>query len=273
MTMRAFFVGLNVITLAGATLAGGTLTSGNASFNLVGNPVFSSNFGNGNLLTDPGVADQLFMYNWYYRTQFNNTNRLFSSLDTPSEVYSGDTATITYTNAGPGPAGQERFNAAFSIKLIDGANPGEAVVLTQLDFTNAATSPRTFQLFNLVDLDIAGSAANDTVQITDSGEVRARFTESVSGNYGEALGVGATAYQVGAGSTLRSLLGSGAANLNNSVGPFSGDGAAAFQWTLTLDPGQTVSITSSFSLNTPAIPEPATFGLLGLAALSLLRRR
>lgn len=270
-SFRGLAVALVLVVVNAATA--GTITSGNASFTLVGPPVFASTFGDANLTTDPGALDQVFKYAWYYRSANNNQNRLFSSLDTPSETYVGDTATIRYSNAGPGGAGIERFNADFTIRLVDGVNPGESRVVSELKFTNINSIPISYQIFNLVDLDLSGTPGDDITTISVPADARARFTEGGSGNFGEVLGVDADAYQVGAGSTLRTLLGSGAGNLNNSAGPFNGDGAAAFQWSLTLQPGETATIYAGFALNQTAIPEPASAALLAVAALCAVRRR
>ena len=90
-----------------AASAGGTVTAGNASLQFVGIPVFSSTLGDGTFKTETTGADQLYKFTWYYRTATATTNRVMSSLDTPTESYVGNVATFTYLNAGPGVAGQE----------------------------------------------------------------------------------------------------------------------------------------------------------------------
>lgn len=240
----------------GAAVAG-TLTNGNGSFNML-DLVFSTGNGDGALITEPGLPDQLFKYCWYYRTPGNNQNRFFSSLDTPVVSFAGDTATITYTNAGPLSVGFERFNATFTIKFTDAAAPNTVDVKTTLVFTAAPTNTGnvTYQLFNLVDLDISGTVADDSASVTDNTAVRMRQTESSTANFGELLAVGATRYEVNTGSALRTKLNSGANNLSNQLSVSNADSAMAAQWTLTLAPGESRTISADFSINKPASVAP-----------------
>lgn len=256
--MRRFQIALAAfLAITTPVLAGGTITNGNASLQFVGIPVFSSGLGDTNLLTDTGAPDQLYKYTWYYRTQIG-TNRLFSALDTPSESYSGNTATITYTNAGDGPSGQNRFNAILTVVLTDGAVANQVVVQSTLQFQAHPnnTTTQTFQLFNLVDLDLKGGGVNpgtdDSISITNPSAVKARQTEPSSSDFAEILGVAASRYEVNTGTTLRGKLNSGGADLGNLVGPSSGDVAAAHQWTLALQPGETRTLQSIFTIDRPA---------------------
>jgi hypothetical protein len=164
---------------------------------------------------------------------------------------------------------------------------------TALSFTSNAgnTGSVTFNLFNDIDLDIigtaVGNAAGDTYRVLDASAVSGRAFDSTAGNYGEFIGVGATRYEFNTGSALRTKLGvassgTGSGNLSTAAGASvadwaSTDGAVAFQWTRTLAPGESLSVASSFTINTPiaaVVPEPATWLLmLGGAALLLNRRR
>ena len=86
------------------------------------------------------------------------------------------------------------------------------------------------------------------------------------------FGQGATAYEVGSSSPLRTKVSSGAANLNNTA-TFTGDCASAMQWTLTLQPGESRVIYSGIGFNAEALPEPASLSLLALGGLLAMRRR
>jgi hypothetical protein len=260
----------NCVLAIGAAAAGclsftaahaGTITSGNASFNMLA-PAFGTNNGDSAFITDTGGTDQCFKYTWYYRTPNNNTNRFMSSLDTPVESYAGDTATFTFTNAGPGVAGAERFDATIQTKLSDAATANKSRVVGTCQFKNHANTTITYQVFVLVDLDLAGGGANpgtdDSITL-DTVTSNALQTESSSANFANIQAVAPTRWQVGTGSALRTLLGSGAGNLTNAVGPVNGDGAVAFQWTLTLAPGEQTTLTVGFAINDAALCVAPTF--------------
>ncbi|MEO0482769.1 MAG: GC-type dockerin domain-anchored protein [Planctomycetota bacterium] len=245
-----------IATTSALALAGGTLTSGDATFDLLFSPVFNAPFGDANLIPDAGGTDELSKFTWYYRTPNNNQNRFFSSLDTPTESYVGDTATIGYTNAGPGVAGFERFDADFTVRLEDGPGAGAARVITDLVVTNVSMQTNTFQFFHLVDMDLSQTVSDDTaVNVSPLGSIN---RAEDPGSFAEHIGLGADRFEVNAGSVLRNKLDGGSFNLNNDLNPFTGDAASAFQWTLTLAPGESASIRSIYAIGRSASDSCAT---------------
>jgi len=266
------------LLLATAANAAISISDNGAAYNTAGQVFNTAATGDGTFTTSGGPGDQLFKNAWYYRQQNNNQNRIFSSLDTPVEVSSGNAATATYTNAGAGTAGFERFNARFELNIVClGTN--SARVVTKLTFSaNAAnTSTRTFQVFNLVDFDLGtvSSSTNDVTLLGNSTYPNSiyKYTEASSSNYAEHAGYGATRYQTSTGSSLRSLLGSGSNNLNLATSAAAADNASAFQWSLTLAPGQSQVIWASFSINASSVPTPGSLALLGVGGLVAGRRR
>ena len=235
--------------LAGLTYAGGAIADGDAVMIFQGIPPFSMATGDSTLFTDSTLVDESYKYSWYYRTAGNNTNRLFSSLNTPTENYRENEATFVWTDAGPGVEGQERFDAKLIVRLYDGPRPHAVRVEHTLEFKSHSNTTQTFQVFNIVDLDLEATASNDTVQIADSSRVLARQKDTSTNAYSEIVGTGATRFEVGTGTALRNKLNSGSANLSNAVGPVNGDAAAAMQWTLTLAPGETRVIRGGFTIN------------------------
>lgn len=249
----------SITTLAGAstTLAGGTIASGDATLQLVGNPVFGINNGDANALFTPlssGGFDALFQFGWYYRTPNNNQNRLFSSLDTPTESYVGNVATATYTNAGPGSAGFERFDATIRVYLFDGVDPNQGIIEQRVVFRAAPanTGPVTYQVFHLEDPDLSATPFDDEGSLISASYVRLRVTDALNADTIDSYALGATRYEYASGTSLRAKLGSGAASLSNTVGPVFGDVALAYQWTLTLAPGETRVLTTKMGLNRSA---------------------
>lgn len=268
-----------VAALPSAAFAGGTITSGSASLSLTGNPVFNSPFGDATL-SFPGISDQQSRFTWYYRNG-PNTNRIFSSLDTPTESYIGNTATITYTNAGAGPAGQARFNAQFVITLTSTAS-GMAMVNTSLLFTAAAanTSTQTFNLFHVIGFDLGANGQADTYRVTDPSGVTGTVNDTVTSNFVNFQANGASRYELNTGSALNSDATTSTTNFSTPAGTSSPDftntaGGAGFQYTLTLAPGQSATINTAYALNQAIlpIPEPSTWALLGVGAIGLLAQQ
>ncbi len=255
--------------LAGAASSAmaGNITSGNSTFGVI-STVFGSTNGDSVFTTGSGQPDQLFKYCWYYRAPNNGQNRIFSSLDTPTETLLSDTMLLTYTNAGPGVSGTERINATFTIKVTDTDGSGsassarvEAAVLVQSAPNNAA--PITYRFFNLFDSDVGSGGADDSYAITSTSAVTGRATDAGATTHAY-FGGGATSYQVGSGTTLRSNLASGGNNLTNST-TFAGDGAIAFGWNPTLSPGQSVSLVSAMGVTETALPA-STYDWTALAS-------
>jgi PEP-CTERM motif len=284
---------------ASASLAAGNINSGTTQLQFTGTP-FTIGSGNASLWfggTFNGT-DMLSMLNWSYHQGTGTSIRPFSSLGGPVESYIGDTATFTWANAGAGSSGVARFDAVMTVKLSQIApgsanNPGAAQVDTTLTFTSNANNAGSvnYSLVHHVNMDIIGSNVNagpdDTHRVLDSSGILVRAFDSTGPHYSEMLAVGAQRYEFNTGTNLRAKLGitsgaAGFANLTNLAGTsvpdyFPGgtaEGAAAFQWTRTLAPGESMTLSTSFTVNAP-IPEPGTCALLalGLAALGVAVRR
>lgn len=262
-----------VLAGAAATAPGAvTAVSGDATLTLSGTPVLDAQ-SFAVFRTDAGAPDWAFRLLWAYRTPLSNTNRVFSALDTPAEGNAGpDIATVAYTNAGPNAVGGERFSAAFSFRVQDGGVPGAALAVQTLTFTAAATNPgtRTFQIFNMLDVDVLGVPSPNDASIDGSGV--ARFGASGTGAFATFLGVGASASEVNTGGALYAKVTSGSADLSGSPGPASGDVAGAYQWNLTLAPGASATIISLFAVNI-TVPAPSAAATLGGLLLLAGRRR
>lgn len=283
---------------ATASLAAGNIDSGTTQLQFTGTP-FSTGSGNANLFFGGAFngTDMLSMLNWSYNQGGATSNRPFSSLGGPTESYVGDTATFTWTNAGAGASGVARWDAVMTVKLSQitpGStnNPGAAQVDTSLVFKANANNAGNvnFTVFHHLNMDIIGSNVNaspdDTHRVLDPMAITARAFDSTGPHYSEMVAVGAQRYEFNTGSALRTKLGitsgTGSGNLSVPAGTavpdyFPGgtaEGAAAFQWTRLLAPGESMTLDTSFTVNAP-IPEPGTYSLmaLGLAAVGMLVRR
>lgn len=257
---------------ASAALGGGTINDGNAQYQLVGN--FNEASGNGAFPTTTIGQDQLFQNMWYYRQEGAGMRKL-SALQSPAESYVGNTATLNWSANGP-------FGAFFGANMVmtltdgDGAGTAAAQLLTRLTVTSQNSVPVTFHFYNLVDMDLA-STISDNASLFNADPTHARYTDpAVGAAFGDHRGFGASRWQISSGSTLRGagqLGGSAIYNLANSGSIANADAASAFQWTFTLQPGESFTMYAAFSVGMNAIPAPGAVALLGLGGLVASRRR
>lgn len=280
MSNRVLVSGAALVVSSGLALAGGgTITSGDASMSFLGGPsIFSAPFGDVQLKTDAGAVDVMNKYSFSYRTQNNNQNNLMSLFDTPTETYTGNTAKISYRNAGVGPIGVPttgRFDADFTIALEDGATAGSARVMTTVRFKNVSTSRQTFQLFHIAnfDLDITTPADDSGSTLLNNSTAKwLQFTDKNTAAYAQSIGYGAKNFSVGAGGDLRVKVTSGSWDLDNNTSISLVDVAGAFQWSLDLAVGAEVEFTTISSYNM-AVPTPGALAVLGLGGVFASRRR
>jgi PEP-CTERM motif len=287
------FAAAAALLLSSTAWAQGTISSGTTFLSFTGTPM-STGTGNAGLFfgsTSAFATDELVRYGWAYNQGVGTQNRPFSSLDTPTQSYTGNTATFSWANAGAGTTGFARWNAVLTVTLTEiaptpGSNvPGQARVDSQLLFTSNASNAGAiaFNLFHELDLDIIGTNVNpgpgDTYSVLDANGVIVRAADLTGSNFAEAVAGGAARYEFNTGSALRTKLGStsgsGSGNLTTLAGTTaanwaSTDGAVAFQWQPTLSPGQSVLVNTSFTINTP-VPEPGTWAML-LAGLAVVGR-
>jgi hypothetical protein len=163
----------------------------------------------------------------------------------------------------------------YNFTLVDDQSPSDADrFVWDVSFTNNTASTLSFVFYTYLDLDLMGTAGNDlatvmsgnqAIQVTDAANPSAR-------PFGwTALGSAATHYQVGAYPGLQNTLNgmTSAQNLSdtNSLGSTAGDVTAAFQYAITLLPGQTLVMSS-----TVAEPQTAAMLALGLGGLAFYAR-
>ncbi len=222
---------------------------------------------NCNLTSGPGTVDQMSMLSWYYRTPLNNQNTQFSKWDTPTYSQPAPNQVVfTWTNAGPGLAGVERFNAQLTATLTQGLAPGQAIVDQVMVFQahpdNTAT--RTYQVFVCVDEDLGGVGTTNvaTKQVADASQVRVyQDTGTVLGqpsNFGYIIAEACNRFEVNSGVFFRQKLYSGAYDLIGST-TYTGDASTAFQWSLTLAPGESRTLHSKFSVNVDLTAAPPCY--------------
>ena len=155
-----------------------------------------------------------------------------------------------------------------------------------ISITNATASALSFHFFQYSDFDLLGTPTGDTVQLGKN--LRGLYNEAdQSKTSGGPSGAGAalteTVVTPGANegeaalfnSTLVKLSDGNTDNLNNNVGPVTGDVTWAFQWDLIIPAGSSVGITKDKYILLTNIPEPSLFAFasLGLVGYLLRKRR
>jgi hypothetical protein len=217
-------------------------------------------------------ANRLNLHQYWYRVGSSGAEQPISSLPLINAV-------VSNTNPRPGndhlylQFGDSATAPNFTISLdlfLTGAQAGSgrSDVGEIIMVDNLRTSPLDIHIFRYSDFDLNGPASIDDALLPNLNT--ARQSNAVSGAAVESVVGTPSRWQIGDASTILSALNDGAASiLSNSVSPFSGDAAFAFQWDLHLAANDTWII----STDTQIIPEPAGLSLLAAAGIMLLRRR
>lgn len=251
---------------------GFTITDGDSSYGIAasglgapGGNINRTGTGGGfaaNFLVDGSATDHLFQNWWWYRVGNGTREHAFSNFVSQSSG-GANNHTLNYAEV-------DGVSASINYVIQD---PGVGAIVTQrVVLTNTSTAgPQTVNLFNYADFDVGGTAGSDSAVMTGANLMR---ITDVGGSFAEFEGVGASAFQVTGFATLRTLLSNAVVdNLNNTGLPFGpGDWTGAFQWSFTLNPGESVTVIERLSVNT-AVPTPGAAALLGLGGLAGLRRR
>lgn len=199
------------------------------------------------------TTDHLFENGWWYRIAGDTAEKFFPIPGTPN-FPSGLTYTVGWTNVdGRG------FDATEVGTVINGGGPSGNVTLA-LTITNPSAGPVTFDLFNMVDIDLAGTAGTDSATLLTPNELIGLTDGTQTAQY---RGVGATAFLVrpfGATDVGTVLSDTAVTNFDNSGLPFGpGDFTAGFQWAGVVVPaGESRTVMAVVAINTVAVPVELT---------------
>lgn len=140
-----------------------------------------------------------------------------------------------------------------------------------IDITNNGSESLDFHIFQYTDFDLGGSASDDEVEISEGS--RARQWDDNQAASETIVTTSPSGYEANIYSaTLTSLTDTGTTNFGTgSVSAGPGNATWAFQWDMTLSPGQTIQISKIKNLTT--VPEPGTLGLLCVGLVGVLLRR
>ena len=154
---------------------------------------------------------------------------------------------------------------------LTGGTPGSGVsdLLEAISIHNLGDEELDLHLFQYVDFDLAGTAEDDTGEIIPPfGAIQ---TEGAGYRSESADAPAPDRYEVGLSPTILDKLKDGDADdLNNSVGPITGDVSWAFQWDFVLEPEDSFIISKNKYL---VVPEPYTLAILAIGLFALRPRR
>jgi hypothetical protein len=170
-----------------------------------------------------------------------------------------------------------KLSIRITYSLSGGASgSGSSVIQEQITIMNRSSNPLSLHFFQYTDMDLAGTAAGDTVQLDRNlqgqfsevlqSEGDARFAETI-------FTAGANHAEAGyCSSILNRLNDRRATRLSDKAGPIQGDATWALQWDPTIAGRSTFSISLEKSVR--VVPEPAATALvpLGWIVLRVLRR-
>jgi len=214
--------------------------------------------------------DQMTQQAFWFRVGNVGGETSLHSLPHPLEVASNtnfdpanDTLAVRYNGAG--------FYADVRYSL-DGGSPGSLAsdLGEQISIVSTSATPLDFHFFQYVDLEMLATPGGDMAEFTNVNAVRQfegalRLSETVAT-------LPANHRQISFYNTILASLSDAAPTTlsdNPPIGAVFGPGDLtwAFQWDFLLPAGGTFQISKDKRLS--GVPEPATFGLLGIASLLL----
>lgn len=279
MNIRFGMATVALLAIASAASAQ-TITAGNARF------IFNSSttVGSADLRTNAGTGnDGVFQNWWWFRVGAAAAETRFPWSTAGGNGVVGPADTLTKSMPG---LGSGAFDAVMKYVITDpdgaGANNTANIVAT-MQITNTSGAPLTLAVFNYVDLDIPSvtSASGDSVAFAPQGsdgpnDRRMQVTDpAFPGQFGQFYGQNVSRFQAIAFTSIPGQLDNGTlTNLPNTGVPTTNfDMTGAYQWDLVIPAGGSATLLEAFSLNTIAVPEPATMALLALGGFLARRRR
>lgn len=269
---------LVLLALLAGHAAAGTITNGNARFDYTAG--YNAPNGDANFFADY-TSSSVNSGDYVSRTTWSNrrgtgvggstTRDLLGAFNTPTETYVGDTLTAKYTN---GFVSGGSYSLNLTSRVVDGAVPGAAQLISRITITNTSAASYAFEFFHEYDgtaFDAsANPGANDNIALVGGDPTYIRTTDAGT-NYTEIKYTVpanvSTVYKLGKHSEVSGYFSS------SGTGTVSGaDVASSVRFAFTLGVNESVSIDYTIAINSQA-PTPGSLSLLGFAGLVATRRR
>lgn len=278
-----------VVTAAATHAAALNLSFGDVAVNNLDSWGFTAT--NGQLMTDWNGStgtDQLYQMYGYIGTASGMTAVNAGSFRTGCQagvcgnaiaqtgVNGAQSRIVLDRNLGGGATQLSRnsLTLTYDFRLVDDTSANDFDALAwDVTFTNNTTGSLSFVFYTYLDLDLAGTTGNDVATVVNGQLILTSDAANPAAHpFGwSALGGSAVGYQVGAYPGLQNTLNgwTSAGNLSNTntLGSTAGDVTAAFQYAITLLPGQSLTLQSSV-----AEPQTAALLALGLGGLAFYAR-
>jgi hypothetical protein len=178
------------------------------------------------------------------------------------------TLEATYANA--------QFSLTISYSLTGGGlGSGNADIGETISVLNTSGAPLDFHLFQYSDFNLLGTPSGDNV-IIGSGYDSVIQWDGLTGIAETVASPAANRAEAAlAFTTLNNLATVPGYNLNNNVGPLSGDVTWSFQWDSLIQDGQSLDVFKDKQMSIAPVPEPTAVSILAVAlgAVGFLRRR
>lgn len=253
---------LTTAALASAAMAqsgtGGTVTNGFSSFTITDSPTSgtstgpSANFSVGGT----GNPDHLTSSWWWFRMPGDSRETAFANATSASWV--GNTGRMDFV--------YPSFTATMVFKVL-GVSNGFGVLTETVTIRNTTNASLTLDLFNYNDIDLVGTGGNDVTSLPAANIVR--FTDSAVPGW-RADYEGTNAFAFGPATNIRDLLTDASVNNFGASGAVgSGNREGAFQWTITLAPGDAATASATITI----VPAPGVSALAAMGAGLMVRRR
>ncbi|MCA9311189.1 MAG: hypothetical protein KDA21_08285 [Phycisphaerales bacterium] len=262
-----------LLTGAAAASADVDLSDGGYSFTWSPGSAGDSLLGDASAeLTGPSGRDDLYELDWAYRLPGQSFTT--GLVDPVSEQSNGNSGSASFS--------QDGLDFMVNYTLTDTSAGGNhsATLTNALTISNSGTAPVVLTLFAYLDADLNDSSGNDSATYAASAtESAMTIVDHLPNSQAQAMWIAdlADVFEIDEFSDLRNnLTDTPGYTLSNSGSPFPGGGevsddfTGAYQWTLTINGGHSLTINSRFET---FIPTPGGLALLGSAGLLGLRRR
>lgn len=201
------------------------------------------------LFTDASSPDHLFRNQWYYRTESQIMEHQLSSDNNTDEGASGDTGFIEWSESG--------FDFRLDLYIHGGVPIPEANIIQAMRVTNTTAQTQQIHLFNYVDFEFGGFLSPNFSQRDAYGiEItNPTIADTVARIETNTIGIQPQHWQIDDGlNILDELNDFFVTTLTDSNTQTFDDATAVFEFVVSVDPGQTVTLSDYLQILADPFP-------------------